>query len=519
MYNIAGYYVGHSQPSTFYSNVFWGEWNAFLYKVFPTVSWYAINYLVLIYISETLICNLILLITKDLPKAVGIMTYLGLYMLLLCYYSVILQFTMVASVCCLATICCYFSLKYYDKSRQKIIYIVIGIMYFIGYGIRFESALLAASSLLVIALYDVIWGDRHNACKMLLAIAIAFVTANVGDYIYDVNSGLYQHKEFNDQRSFWRDFDHLEYEGNEDVYNSVGWDESLYNMGREWYFMDENVTLEAFKELNEKYDQEPKYTRDNIIRSIHMIKSQRLVSTPVLLMTGAVLFSFLCVLIKKELKGPVLLSGALIIVYFVESLYIALDGRLPMRVLMSLVYLLIVPAFMIVIDYWQAKKKSVCVIGSAIMIVTALILNNQKIADVGLYINAKGMVGYPEYIEETSNKLLLEEYVTEHQDNVYIFDTTVGWGYNPFVTYSGDKPTNLILWGGSLYDSPMYYEQLAINGYESFYSNNFFDENVYFCSVNCSESFVNYMLKRYPTATIIADDVVGKTIIYKWRNN
>ena len=120
---------------------------------------------------------------------------------------------------------------------------------------------------------------------------------------------------------------------------------------------------------------------------------------------------------------------------------------------------------------------------------------------------------------------MIENYAINNQNNIYIYDTSLTFRYNPFVIYSGKYPSNMFFWGGMGWNSPTFYTQLQMNNLTELYSTVFFEDNVYYISRNnyyisdnlkLSDVFFEYMIETYGDIDVnITEHLDNNIDVYK----
>ena len=113
----------------------------------------------------------------------------------------------------------------------------------------------------------------------------------------------------------------------------------------------------------------------------------------------------------------------------------------------------------------------------------------------------------------------IEDYAIAHQENIYIYGVPLSGGGSPFRVYTEGLPYNLIFWGGTFYNLPIYYAQIEKNGFEQIFMEDFFEENVYFIASEIpDENLSNVMKEKFPECTCEITDVEDGFIVYKYLN-
>ena len=93
----------------------------------------------------------------------------------------------------------------------------------------------------------------------------------------------------------------------------------------------------------------------------------------------------------------------------------------------------------------------------------------------------------------------------KHPENLYIYDGNIISGTSLFLNMNlRGCNRNAVMWGGTGVYSQTFYEKIGNFGYDEFYSNNLFDENVYYITTSIdvwNSPFMQYMKKTYGDST------------------
>ena len=189
-------------------------------------------------------------------------------------------------------------------------------------------------------------------------------------------------------------------------------------------------------------------------------------------------------------------SAALSIVTFFVS-----RGRFPLRVLCSV----LLAAIVCMGSFFIKSLSSVGVIRKRARVKSILLMSGICIvACVSFDSAVNACTAKEEAVQEWKlQRSIMERYCIDNPDNLYIHDTTLIGVADPFTVYSDGKPTNCLFFGGIRYNSPVYYQQLAINGLKALHANQFFDEGIYFMTLYPVDEFLPYSL---PFVNLIIDE-------------
>ena len=160
----------------------------------------------------------------------------------------------------------------------------------------------------------------------------------------------------------------------------------------------------------------------------------------------------------------------------------------------------------------KKKVKKLCI--------TLLIL----IPLVGIIVKAYGKVYNVDWqYRQSSINIVgqIENYALEHSENVYVFDQFGAQNYGVFTNYPNPekRPVNLIPWGSSYIFTPTYYKQLNNLGKDALFTENLFDENVYYITsydTTYKDLLSNMLNKEYDNVQFREAGHIGDAaIIYK----
>lgn len=133
-------------------------------------------------------------------------------------------------------------------------------------------------------------------------------------------------QQINSVRGKYMDYDHDTYQNNPDLYESVGWDESLYQLVQKWYFMDDRVGYESFKTLAKNSQVEKRAS----ISAVVTVGSNASDAAKSLSLALAVALFSLVLLVKRD--HPSVITMLLLFAASLTLLmYLITAGRVPLR--------------------------------------------------------------------------------------------------------------------------------------------------------------------------------------------
>lgn len=507
MYILAGYRTGEPAIGTVYSNIIWDVIVSTLYKVIPNVQWYVVVFILLLFLANVIILKSILRIMhyKDWPLWYGIAFYTVFYYIFILYSIILMQFTTLSAMLGMAACALILSAFLNEgKKAQKADFILIVAVSFLSYIIRAKAGyvvFLWCFTAVLIKLYVMktecgreIKKTAIKYVSVLAVIAILSISALLIHNHYFSNENWKEYREYSAQRGRYKDYPHLAYEEAEGLYEELGWSQELYNLVEEWFFMDKSVNKETFQILNDSYVNDASiYQRiKNTFYNLKDFMANNQFAC--ISIVGAIIMGvFITILsIKKRKFGYLMILSSCYMIMGGLLFYLSFSGRLPFRVFQ----LCILPGVSVILfemllaceQILDFRKK-----GFIAALVGAVLLGVMNFKNV--YVVACS----PQRIESIENKEILEKYFSEHPENLYIYDNSFSWLCNPFMKAQTQIPNNYFFWGGASMFSPLYQEQLELNGRKSLYADCLFDSNVFYVTESDSLTgmMVDYLEKKY----------------------
>lgn len=490
---LAGFLTERPIPDTVFCNIIWGVIVSTLYKIMPMIPWYAIIYLIIIYTSLVVIFAYCMSVTEDRILN-SILVFVWAFICIFCWYSTVLQFTVIPAFSGMAAILVMAKEK--DTTQSKVLsarFIIFLYFSFIATILRTLTGYLFFVALVLFALALRVLYNVKTTKKYVFAAGVFQVVAYIANTIYLKSTEWGDFLEYSTVRAKWTDYPRLAYEDNPELYQSVGWTKEFYELAKSWFFLDEHFTKDALSKINSSYDSSmDKTTLMDAINSI-ISTGPRYIYITLLLVIIMVLFASIHGKKKKEF----LFIAGFTVTSFVLLLYLALSGRILLRVVFVIIFLFMIPTVCIVLSEREIKEE-IC--GRKGVNYIALILGGFL-----LFMSLRNENGLYRDMSNTSSikmdeNVLVENinnYVLAHPDSFYINDTSLDKNGSVFLTYKDKKPSNIKHWGGWQAYSPVDKKQLSLNGYESFYPEQFFDKNVYFLTSSQDAWGVEYLLKNY----------------------
>lgn len=317
-------------------------------------------------------------------------------------------------------------------------------------------------------------------------------------------------REYDALRAAFMDYPHARYDENPELYRSLGWDREFYNAASNWFFMDERFdsrSLSAIVRPGTAPDVPLKRRVSDALWRGWSLFNDIGVARAALVFIGTLSLVWLLALLAGAAKGRLEPAFAACALAGCGALccYLCWNGRFILRAFQTvaiptaIVVLLLLPRALDVarvVARWRASGRARILLGAAggaavagLSFACALILADAY--DGEAVREKRALLG------ETDT---LERYAVAHPGDLFIHDQSLTRAPDPFETYDGAVPYNVIFWGGSGMFSGMYRRQLAANGLTELRADAFRRENVYYVTKSgsrYSRLLLPYMKKRF----------------------
>lgn len=329
--------------------------------------------------------------------------------------------------------------------------------------------------------------------------------------------------DFEYYRGLYTDSRHLPYVGNEEFYESIGWDQELYIMTETWMFIDPRFNMvnlkkiaEASSSLNvEKNLSENAQTiwDDFVIQTSGNYVRIGMSITVIACLLVSIVLTVYKLLHRKNWYDWLFLAG-LQMLTIAEWIYLLCErGRFIDRTF----YCATLPALFI--GMWviarhvgiMDKHKIVYFVVTICTVLSIYISVNQNIR--------QRIAGIEKYIQISHDA---DEIYFNHPNNLYIYDNSIISGTSLFLDMRlRGCGNNALMWGGTGVYSKLFYEIIDQFGYDKFYSDNLFDDNVYYVTTDSNvweSAFMQYMKKAYgDSVTADVEEITGSGVyVYKF---
>lgn len=539
----AGYASGTPTGNYLFCNVIWGNIISSCYKMAPGIPWYAIFHIGIIGLSSSAIGKTIykLCFRKNIKMSLAVVIHIALYLALWCMATIMIHFEITAALAGTAAVALLLGLGDEDGKLTQYIDIVLSVLFiFFGFAILKSGFYAICCYLLVVMLYHFLKMIKTRS-KIFVRLMASFVPLTAIAIVVAVfcNTSAKSTEEwqtylaYNDYRVSYWDYPHVTYKEDPELFDSMEWSEEFYNLVDEkMYFIDEKYNKETLSSFVEEFSwfsfdvgnmlSNAKNAISSLYRSEPFSKFQTVLA---IILFVLVITGFLKDREKKK-HIPIYLSllcvfgGTLILMCF-----LAVRGRFPLRAwLMCFIPFAVITLIQLLRLYHavpdndapEQKAKKSLIKASVIFICCFIFLST---FNDGIYSR------YTYRVKENQKLRQAQEYCISNNDNFYVFDPYEIQEYSALREYKDTEysPVNMLIWGSSYIYTPVFYQQIKNIGYESFYTGNLFDENVYLIAddnnLEESQLFV-YLEKEYPGFDYeIVDEITEGCLVIKFNKN
>ena len=546
MYTLAGYFTNGQPFEHVFLNYVLGGFFRLLYTLAPSMPWYGIYHVLVLYFSIVIINKTILKESwkRDIPLWKGIIVCGVLYGVAFIYPTVLIQFTTTATFAGTSAVVLVLGKDWeLDSSFTKIIDGVLSIfLILLCYMHRYNTGYVLFCFLGGTILYQYckifssINSKRHFKQKLrglslqVGLICIGLLCVVVISSRKRNTAGWEYFREYDSARFKVTDYPHDTMEQNPALYDSIGWSSELYDLAANgwWFFMDENINANSFKAIAETgYYKERGADLHSILNCAWQLFTEDQIARIILVFIIIIVLyggsAFYTDPNKKRHIWEYLYIVCMILGVGVLCTYLCYKQRFPLRAFHTIT-IPFISVTVITLIRLQKGKVLENVQNNLRNIVFKVVL--VVLTGIALTINLN-VIGTQteERLEKSLRTLQVEKYAMESPENFYIYDTSLTFRYLPFTVYTEKFPSNLMFWGGMGWNSPAFFKQLEINGLDNLYSDIFLNNNVYYITwdsyvVNgrtMRERFLSYMASKFPGIKIEQKDSIGNNInVYKF---
>ncbi|MDD3212948.1 MAG: hypothetical protein PHY64_04715 [Eubacteriales bacterium] len=486
---------------------------------FPGIAWFSYLQLAFLWVACTVIVKSILriFINRDQPIWLGVAASAVYLLAFGMTYSCVVTFTVTAGLLGAAAVMQILSVDCSAADDGKIIRGMAGalVLVVLGYSLRQVTVLPVLAFCAIAFLYQGAsrfgFGKAKKRSWKPLIISAVLVVAVVGTLAglreLEINGkGMGDYLRWQKARISVVDYAGLQGLPDE-LLAKIGWSREELELVDDWYFLDSNISAEAFETIaayqNEKNNSGLSARISNGVQQVKaFFTNEPLVTRSLWLLAGVGLLCAVSLLMIRKgtlwkwlaLAATLLLGGALF-------LYLGMLGRLPQRAALMAA----LPASALVFGLlpeclparWTMPRKIVL----AVLACGCLALTAWYAVPA-----AAALAPRPEndLDESTLTDAFadLDEYALDNPDLLFIFDDTLVADKRMFPNTENGIPTNVMFWGGWGARSPGYTEQLAAFGFDAdnLDATIFLDENVRLARGQIDpppNSLINYLTVLY----------------------
>lgn len=526
MKTFSGYSTGTPTAFHQYGSITLGMIYKFLYRLIPTWNWYSYGSILVVIVSNAVSIYAIFKqrdLTKNLCRYVDFMI-IGIIAVSISMYGISsISWTTNAAFAADAGIMLLMNMSGMKKEKYSQ-YVCAVIFLFLASLIR-GAAYKAALPFAILALIYYT-GNRIRVeglakkNRILVELVILLIPLlGISGYnhmetalksnVFPSGTGAFEY-----YRGLYTDRPHIEYEGNEEFYDSLGWDQEFYDVTKSWMFIDPRFNTENLKkiadasqELREKVglsDLAGSYMDDFLKETIDSpVRLCMSIAVVVLALAGLIMAIY-----KMIFKGnwfDWLFLSTTQMLCIAECTYLLMRGRFIERAF----YCAAFPALFIGI--WILARHA-----SIMNSHKELYLVETALAVALLYISARQNLSMEksEFAKQQAQiSSDADAIYFNYPENLYIYDGYIISGTSLFLDMDlRGCGRNSLMWGGTGVYSKTFYEKIKRFGYDEFYSYNLFDENVYYITTDSdvwNSVFMKYMKKNY--GEFVDADVVDTT--------
>lgn len=555
MNTINGNFTGEPLFYHRYIGVFFSAPISWLYRITPHIPWYPICLQLVIFISLTFILWSFITISLKNNVFVGF-PVLGYIIVILTLGTIAiaqLDFTRTTALPAVTAIVLLMTIDFNSKKKTVAVLILSVLFLLLSASIRFQMLLPIMILYVAIFLCRLFWKvvlEKNLYKKIILPSLIIVICAClvvcVGNLLSDnikqsVESA--ENTQLIDLVTNYRDYPHVEYEDNKELYESIGWSESYYNLVNRWCFFDGKVNLKSMEKLKSENDAVLNKSFSDTIKDIKEYYRVPYLTTRYALFISIILTVLILIsLVYKCMVGKVKFSKFLSditvlagtwVSYIVMLFYLFYMGRFKEHAFFGVCAPLLVITIILLLRVAFVRSERHSLNGKNVLIILNsvfyIVLSIVMLFTVKNYaFNAYRYVYNEEYIkgpiqEELDTSISLEKYARDNPDKFLICDMSMYmWMISAYQDNYMSK-CNLTMWGDSTYSTYPSRKQFEINGVEYYTSDSLFEDNVFYLTKNeCDKDLLKYMREEYGKnvkAELTYSDKQGHFNVYHFVNS
>lgn len=521
--NIAWALAGYRSGTPSFSHPFVNCVTAFLvsslYALLPSIPWWLAFQLCGMFLGMTAVGAgaLKIAFSRRAPLLLPVLL-MGMFCAGLFFYPVVLvTFTTSSAILGAGAAALALAFDRDDSKRLQRLYVALIALLLAGSLLVRNSSGLAAACFVLGALMCrivrfLLEKDRLHARRMLRCALVCAVTLIA---LVDLNA--YGRKALNpdgflafeEARASYMDYPHDGYGQIPSVYDENGWNATLVSLVDAWFYMDENVTAEAFNRIVGASSYARMGVSERVAYSARALgaflsKYQLARYLGALLLMGVAALIVMALFHRRNwqpfVTGLLLaLGGAALIAYLLYA------GRINLRVWMSVCIPTCVCVWLCVLALYRREG-----VGPRLRLARGALIGALLLASLFCsYKTMRTVLSY-ESDEMLARSQAVTQYALDHPQNVYIRDVYVANNVDALSVYPERKPTNLLDWGGCDMYTRARTAQLERNGLPTPYADAFLLDNVYYVCEPAQPYLpllASYMRERYGAKYEIADDI------------
>ena len=465
MKTYSGYATGEPTAYHAYGSYTLGLFFKALYTIAPTLNWYTYGSIAVLIISvAVIIISVFRLRNKGRAFKYLDLALISILTIAICLYAINrVSWTMNATLAAVAGVMLLLDFANETEQRKKkTLYVAAIAAFFVSLIIRGASyKAVMPFGLLVIMYYTYNKFEKplfqkknlKGICTGILLMVLPLLVYGYGKIDGNLKQAEFPSKTgtFEYYRGLYTDSYHIPYEGNEEFYESIGWDAELYNMARSWFFLDQRFNTENLKKIAEKsaeYRNEQAEVSGNYVywdEFVNLTKENpvrvAMTNTVVALAIIGLILTIYCLIRKKIFTDWALLTVAQLLAATEWTWLVAGRGRFIDRA------------------FYCASIPALCV-GMWVVAKNAGIIDRFKwlYAAVGVLAVWSFQVAWNKNVSleasesarrSTQISVDADEIAFTHPENFYISDTSIAGGVQLFLNMDWRGcGRNRMLWGG-----------------------------------------------------------------------
>lgn len=546
MKTYSGYRTGIPTAEHTYGNMFVGYIMYWLYSLNMSVPWYTIFTFALLLFSYVSICKCLLTVAyeKNISIVFGISAYVALFVIAFYYQTAVILYTVNASIVGCASIAFLFA-AFIQKNKKLCIAegIISGVLLLISSFIRYSSFRSCLSFWLLALLLGIIskWRQtksfKRSAVLLMLSIVCigGIKTGNIINKQLREEANPEGFYELNQYRAKFMDYNTVSYSDAPELYDELGWSENFYNLVKDDYFMDEKYNAKSLRKIYE-YSDATGTTKNTAKATLKLGYDTGILNKMGLALTCAMVASWIILMVEwlKSQKtfdqtlyligGTAAFAGCLLM-----CAYLCWGGRFPLRAYQVAAFPTLVTMLLCVLYLKTAperteekqcfgsnfnKSKTWLLRGTTV--VSALLVAVSVMNSLQVTYNQKEITKYQ---NDNQRYGKMVEYAQNHKENIYIHDITISGDERIYINSAKENALNLILWGGTNLYTSSYYRQLELLGKDRLFTENLFDDNVYYMTGNSDDymdELRSYLEEQFPNVLFEQVDELSEGVrVYK----